>query len=83
MKFTKRNVSKLERIISDTFKELDERPLYALEYSDGHIELRIDGTLYEIVHNRIYESIGKEINDYLFQFDNIEFYTMSVIRFYK
>jgi hypothetical protein len=82
MKFTKRSISKLERIIESTFNELEERPLYALEDNNEYIELRVDGTLYEIVHG-YYESIGQEINDYLGQFDNMDFYTNSVIRFYK
>ena len=83
MKFTKRNISKLERLITETFNELEERPLYELEDNGEYIELRVDGTLYEIVH-RYYENIGLEINDYLEQFDNMEFYSsMSIIRFYK
>ena len=83
MKFTKRNITKLERLINKTFEELEERPLYALEDNDEYIEFRVDGTLYEIIH-RYYENIGLEINDYLEQFDNMEFYSsMSVIRFYK
>ncbi len=83
MKFTKRNITKLERLITETFNELEERPLYALEDNDEYIEFRVDGTLYEIVH-RYYENIGLEINDYLEQFDNMEFYSStSIIRFYK
>lgn len=83
MKFTKRNIAKLERLINETFDELEERPAYKLEDCDEYIELRVDGTLYEIIH-RYYENIGLEINDYLEQFDNMEFYSsMSVIRFYK
>ena len=83
MKFTKRNIAKLERLINETFDELEERPAYKLEDCDEYIEFRVDGTLYEIIH-RYYENIGLEINDYLEQFDNMEFYSsMSVIRFYK
>lgn len=85
MKFTRRSISKLEGIIAKTFKELEEKPLYKLEDFDGYIEFRFDGTLYDLINetDMIYESIGKEINAYLEQFDNMEFYTMSVIRFYK
>ena len=38
MKFTKRSISKLERIIANTFRELGEKPLYKLEDFDGYIE---------------------------------------------
>ena len=82
MKFTKRNISKLERIITETFKELKKKPLYALEDCEDYIEFRVDGMLYDIV-NLYYETIGEEINDYLAQFENWDFYTNSVIRFYK
>ena len=85
MKFTKRNIAKLERLINETFDELEERPLYKLEDFDGYIEFRFDGTLYDLINetDMIYESIGKEINEYIHKFDNMEFYSMSVIRFYK
>ena len=84
MKFTKRNVSKLKSIIDNTFKETfaEAKPLYALEEYDDYIEFRVDGILYDIV-NLYFETIGEEINDYLAQFENWDFYTNSVIRFYK
>lgn len=82
MKFTKRNITKLERIITEAFKELKKKPLYALEDCEDYIEFRVDGMLYDIV-NLYYETIGEEINDYLAQFENWDFYTNSVIRFYK
>jgi len=85
MKFTKRNVSKLERIISDTFKDLGEKPLYKLEYCDDYIEFRFDGTLYDCINetDMLYASIGQKINDYLEQFENKDSYYLSVIRFYE
>ena len=82
MKFTRKNINKLERLINETFDELEERPAYKLEECDEYIEFRVDGTLYEIV-NRYYENIGLEINDYLEQFDNMVYYSTGIIRFYK